>query len=187
MGFFMPATIFERSILKFARSVPADPPEAAGMPARSLHKQSPSLGAVRVGYLPRITMLSKTMNEILHTARNSPLSTTAGVLALGLSVLYLFQSRRSRRTSKLAPERERVLILGATSGVGRTLAHKYASRGAFVCVLGRRQLKLDEVLQECRECSERAGFQDRVVGVRGDCGNSQDMVRLREKLHKGRQ
>lgn len=130
-------------------------------------------------------MLSKTLNQVLQTAQNSPLSTAAGVLAVGLSTLYLFQSRRSRRTSKISPERERVLILGATSGVGRTLAHKYASRGAFVCIVGRRQPKLDEVVQECKGLSEQGGFKDRVLGVRGDCGDVQDMTHLREIVHKG--
>ncbi|KAH0838805.1 hypothetical protein J3R83DRAFT_7206 [Lanmaoa asiatica] len=129
-------------------------------------------------------MFSKTLNEVLQAARNSPLSTVAGVLAVALSTLYLFQPRRSRRTSKISPKRERVLILGATSGVGRTLAYKYASRGAFVCVVGRRQPKLDEVVQECKELSERGGFKDRVLGIRGDCGDVQDMIQLRESLHK---
>lgn len=78
-----------------------------------------------------------------------------------------------------------MLILGATSGVGRTLAHKYASRGAFVCIVGRRQPKLDEVVQECKGLSEQGGFKDRVLGVRGDCGDVQDMTHLREIVHKG--
>lgn len=130
-------------------------------------------------------MFSKTVNEVLQTARKSPLSTAAGVLSVVLS-LYFLQSRRSRRTKKIPQDRERVLILGATSGVGRTLAQKYASRGAFVCIVGRRQPKLDEVVQECKELSEREGFEDRVLGLRGDCGNVQDMVQLRENLQKGR-
>ena len=132
-------------------------------------------------------MFSKTLNEILQTAQNAPLSTTVGVLALGLSTLYLFESYRFRRTSKISPGHERVLILGATSGVGQTLAHKYASRGAFVCVVGRRQPKVDEVVQQCKDLSERGGFKDRVLGIRGDCGNLQDMIHLRETLHKGQE
>ena len=130
-------------------------------------------------------MSSKALNEVLRIAQNSPLSTAAGVLTIGLSTLYLFQSRRSRRTSKIPLEQERVLILGATSGVGRILAQRYASRGAFVCVVGRRQPKIDEVVQECKELSERGGFEDRVLGVRGDCGDVQDMIQLRETLQNG--
>ncbi|KAG6373195.1 hypothetical protein JVT61DRAFT_6815 [Boletus reticuloceps] len=130
------------------------------------------------------TMFSKTLHETLQFAQNSPLSTAACVLAVGLSTLYLFRSHRSRRTSKIIPARERVLILGATSGVGQAMAHKYASRGAFVCIVGRRQSKLDEVVQECEELCERGGFKDSVLGVRADCGDVQDMVRLRETLQK---
>lgn len=129
-------------------------------------------------------MASKTLHEVLQIAQNSPLSTAAGVLAICLSTLYLFQSRRSRRASKISSQAERVLILGATSGVGRTLAHKYASRGAFLCIAGRRQSKLDEVVQECKELSERGGFEDRVLAIRGDCGDVQDMIQLRETLQK---
>ncbi|KAG9310401.1 hypothetical protein JVU11DRAFT_9539 [Chiua virens] len=130
-------------------------------------------------------MFSKTLKEVVQVARNSPLSATAIVLATGLSALFLgIRSRQSRRTSKLSRERERVLILGATSGVGRTLAHKYASRGAFLCVVGRRQPNLDKVVQECKDISERAGFRDRVLGSRGDCGDVQDMIRLRETVQK---
>jgi NADPH:quinone reductase-like Zn-dependent oxidoreductase len=130
-------------------------------------------------------MSSKALNEVLRIAQNSPLFTAASVLAAGLSTFYLFQSRQSRRTSKIPLERERVLILGATSGVGRMLAQKYASRGAFVCIVGRRQPKIDEVVQECKELSERGGFEDRVLGVRGDCGDVKDMTQLRETLQNG--
>ncbi|KAF9235848.1 hypothetical protein BU15DRAFT_50848 [Melanogaster broomeanus] len=124
-------------------------------------------------------MLSRTL-----TAPNSPLYLAAGVLAASLTTLYFLRSRRSRRTSKVPREQERVLILGATSGVGRTLAHKYASRGAFVCVVGRREAKLAEVVKECEELSSQGGFKERVMGVRGDCANVQDMINLREAVQK---
>lgn len=130
-------------------------------------------------------MLSKSLNELVQIAQNSPLTSTASVVAFALCTLYLLRSRRLRRTSKISLQRERVLILGASSGVGRTLAHRYASRGAFVCVVGRRQPKLDEVVQECKDISEQAGFHDRVLGLRADCANVQDMVQLREKVQKG--
>lgn len=133
-------------------------------------------------------MPSKALNRLLQSAQNVPLSTTlAGVLVVALSTYYLLRSRRSQRTSQIPHDRERVLILGATSGVGRTLAHKYASRGTFVCVVGRRQAMLDEVVQECKELSERAGFTDRVLGVSGNFAETQDMVHLRQTIHNGAQ
>lgn len=43
---------------------------------------------------------------------------------------------------------ERVLILGASSGLGRSLALHYARRGARVCVVARRADKLKELESE---------------------------------------
>ncbi|KIJ58934.1 hypothetical protein HYDPIDRAFT_44260 [Hydnomerulius pinastri MD-312] len=123
------------------------------------------------------------LSEIVRTVPNSPLSLAASVLSVSFLSLYILRSR-PRRTSKVAQERERVLILGATSGVGRTIAHKYASRGAYVCIVGRREAKIGEVVQECKELSSQGGFEDRILGVRGDCGNVEDMVKLREALQK---
>ena len=40
-----------------------------------------------------------------------------------------------------------MLVLGASSGIGRAIANFYAARRARVCVVGRRKDKLDEVLR----------------------------------------
>ncbi|KAF9221279.1 NAD(P)-binding protein [Gyrodon lividus] len=114
----------------------------------------------------------------------SPFSLAAGIMGISLVTLYLLRSRRPCRTSKIPLTQERVLILGATSGVGRTLAHKYASRGAFVCIVGRRAAKLDEVVQECKVLSSQSGFNERVLGIRGDCADVQDMVQLRDGVQE---
>jgi NADPH:quinone reductase-like Zn-dependent oxidoreductase len=71
---------------------------------------------------------------------------------------------------------ERVLVLGATSGIGRAIALQYAERGARVCVVGRRQIKLVEVMSECG---------DKCLAVGGDFSNVEDMVRVRNAVEEG--
>ncbi|TFK18754.1 NAD-P-binding protein [Coprinopsis marcescibilis] len=75
---------------------------------------------------------------------------------------------------------ERVLVLGASSGIGRSIARQYSERGARVCVVGRRMALVDEVVAECRNAAP--GGQGAVLGFQGDFANVEDMVRLRELL-----
>ena len=94
--------------------------------------------------------------------------------------------RTPRRLKKVRPAGERVLVLGASSGIGRAVANLYAARSARVCVVGRRKDKLDEVVEECRrtDCENRdsGGV---VIGVAADFANVKDMVRVRDILEKG--
>ncbi len=45
---------------------------------------------------------------------------------------------------------QRVLVTGASSGIGAALAEEFARRGAIVGICARRQDRLDEVLARCR-------------------------------------
>lgn len=117
---------------------------------------------------------------------------TSGISRQGLAILAIIPVfltiRRlwqgSRRILKVAKIDERILILGASSGIGRTLAHLYAERGARVCVVGRRMDKITEVVEECRArgtLSSRSG-PSRILGISGDFADVDDMVRLRGTL-----
>ncbi|KAI5989468.1 hypothetical protein EDC04DRAFT_2588347 [Pisolithus marmoratus] len=108
----------------------------------------------------------------------------ASAVSLSVSAWLLFRSRTPRRTRAIAVGKERVLILGATSGVGRVIAQQYALRGAYVCVTGRREEKLNEVVQDCIELAARNGFEDRVIGLRADISDVNEMVKVRESLEK---
>lgn len=109
------------------------------------------------------------------------LSTTFALGALPLGLLLLRYLKSPLRPSQIPPTQERVLILGATGGVGRTLAHQYAKRGARICLVGRREAMLEEAAEECSKLYEGA----RVLGVRGDCASVEDMTKLRDIVIKG--
>lgn len=51
---------------------------------------------------------------------------------------------------------ERVLITGASSGLGAALARQLAARGAVVGLIARRRDRLSEVLTECRRTSPQS-------------------------------
>jgi hypothetical protein len=100
----------------------------------------------------------------------------AAALPILLGFSFLLRSPSPTRQSKIPPPSERVLVLGATSGIGREIAHQYAERGARVCVVGRRQGLLDDVVRECGE---------RCFGVCGDFSDVEDMIRVRDDLESG--
>lgn len=105
-------------------------------------------------------------------------------LLLEACIPILFGLRRLIRTarqSKIPPTAERVLILGATSGIGRAVAQQYASRGAKVCVVGRRQAQLADVVEELGGLGDKT----QVLGIRGDFANVDDMVHVRGAIEQG--
>jgi len=115
-----------------------------------------------------------------------------GISRQGLAILAIIPVlltirrllRQSRRTTKVPKIDERVLVLGASSGIGRSIAHLYAERGARVCVVGRRQAKVKEVAEECRSRGTQSSSSrsSRILGVAGDIANVDDMVLLRKQI-----
>jgi len=101
-----------------------------------------------------------------------------------LLALYRISSEKPKRFLKVAKSGERVLILGASSGIGRSVARQYAARGARVCIVGRRKALVEEVAVECRNAQKSARCQD-VLAVPADFTDVEDMVRVREALEKG--
>ncbi|OLN97737.1 11-beta-hydroxysteroid dehydrogenase-like 3 [Colletotrichum chlorophyti] len=103
----------------------------------------------------------------------------AGSLALTALAVLLAQriivARSRRRVNRLTHNDERVLIIGASSGVGRAIAKQYAARGARVCVVARRA---DEITTLAKECGEKC------VWHVADFSNVDDMVSLRARLEK---
>ena len=114
--------------------------------------------------------------------------TRSTILVASLSALLLLRklctySRSWKRLSKVAKAGERVLVLGAGTGIGRDVALKYYARRAKVCVVGRRKDKLNQVVAAC-ETKTRRRKKD-VLSVAADISSPDDMISLRELLDKG--
>lgn len=139
----------------------------------NLSKRSPSVAS--------LALASSTMSAILqHTVpwlRARPLLSLVILLAPIVLLLHLRRARRQhKRRRTVLPSAERVLVIGASSGVGRALALQYASRGALVCAVARRKDKVEAVAAECGA---------KALGVVADFTNPEDMVNVRETLRKG--
>jgi NADPH:quinone reductase-like Zn-dependent oxidoreductase len=87
--------------------------------------------------------------------------------------------RRSSRPKLVPPGTERVLVLGASSGIGRTISHRYAERGAKVCVVARRSAELAAVRSECESM---AHVPDSVFSICADFTRAEDLVTIRETI-----
>jgi NAD(P)-dependent dehydrogenase (short-subunit alcohol dehydrogenase family) len=107
---------------------------------------------------------------------------------------------RSRRPAIIPPCSERILILGSSGGIGRAIAHRYALRGAKICVVARRSAELDAVRSECEvlaRAHERAhghahdlsssefSASSSVLSICGDITRAQDLISMRERLNEG--
>ena len=75
-----------------------------------------------------------------------------GSLGLVLAGFYWFQ----RKESKVS---QNVVIVGASSGIGKEMALLYAKRGCKLILLARRQKELDLVVKECQVYTKAFGFQ----------------------------
>lgn len=108
------------------------------------------------------------------------------LLALSAPILLYLVKRwistlKPRRQSVIPCKSERVLIIGASSGVGKTLALQYSKRGSLVAIVGRRAPELDAVALECRDMPG----QPTVLKFVADFGNAGQMVTVRSKLVEG--
>ena len=100
-----------------------------------------------------------------------------------LYTIYRNLYKKPQRHSKVSKLEERVLVLGASSGIGRSIARQYAERGARVCVVGRREALVNEVVVECqngRGGDDDVSPDDDVFGVAADFANVDDMIRTRD-------
>jgi shikimate 5-dehydrogenase len=125
---------------------------------------------------------------------------TIAATAIALAILSKWRLEpgklRSRRPAVILPCSERVLILGASGGIGRAIAYRYALRGAKICVVGRRSAELDTVRSECEGLARARGHASSsseasslvllsVLSICGDITRAQDLISIRERLTEG--
>ncbi|KAI6086463.1 NAD(P)-binding protein [Hypoxylon rubiginosum] len=114
------------------------------------------------------------MSKWLPTSDPFYLSGTALFAFASLYVVQrAIQTRAPKRHGSIPPRQERILVIGASSGLGRSVAKQYAARGARVCIVARRAEQLSVLAQECGQ---------RCIWVAADFCKADDMVRLRERL-----
>jgi NADPH:quinone reductase-like Zn-dependent oxidoreductase len=108
---------------------------------------------------------------------------TLGVFVPLWAILNNFAKRRDLRSAAVPPGAERVLILGASSGIGRTLAHRYAERGAKVCAVARRGAELEVVRMECEALAAPVSSESEpVVTICADVTRAEDLITIREMI-----
>jgi len=98
---------------------------------------------------------------------------TVTALAAVFILRYVIRARKDTRLRVIGQAEERVLIIGASSGLGRTLARYYGTRGARTCVVARRSAPLFELAGECG---------DKCLPVIADFTDAAAMDRVREEI-----
>lgn len=98
-----------------------------------------------------------------------------------LLLLHTFVKKRGARTRQIAPSSERVLILGASSGIGKEIALKYARRGAHLCIVARRKDVLESVRQECQANGNPAS----TIALAADFSSVNDLIDIRDTIERG--
>ena len=121
---------------------------------------------------------------------NTPTLATLCCLIPAVWVIYKKISKKNksrRRHGLISPTEERVLILGASSGIGRVLALKYTKRGAKVCVVAHRSAELELVRSECEAAAVAVRSQapdDAVFSVLADFADAEALIRVRNKIEE---
>ncbi|KAF9166995.1 hypothetical protein DFQ26_006259 [Actinomortierella ambigua] len=105
------------------------------------------------------------------------IAVTAAALAVGATFLVSRQTA-SFRTRLIPVNEERVVIIGASSGIGKEIARIYASRHAHLVLVARRKQLLDTLISD--ELHTTAGS---AHAIQADITNHDDVQRLtRESL-----
>ncbi|KAF9026134.1 NAD(P)-binding protein, partial [Hymenopellis radicata] len=115
---------------------------------------------------------------------STTMNSKSTIFLAGIPALFLLRqlwryARTPARLSRISQSEERVLVLGAGTGIGRETARQYVERGARVCIVGRRQEKLNETAEMC---TAKSGNADRLLSVAADIASIDDMIALRDTL-----
>ncbi|KAI0785926.1 hypothetical protein C8Q75DRAFT_881515 [Abortiporus biennis] len=140
-----------------------------------------------------MSKLTDLFEELTNSVVSHPYKAALTTLLLLLPLFPQIKKaiRRRKRQGLIPKEKERVLILGGTTGVGREIAIEYARRGARIYVVGR---KADEIAAIKRLCKQQYLVLHGVPKLReeenflrsvyGDFANPEDMVRVRAEIEE---
>lgn len=117
-------------------------------------------------------------------------------VAVTVPIGALFYLNSRPRQQNLPVYRERVLILGGSSGIGEATAVAYARRGCrSLVIVGRRAEELERVRVKCEQAAKEGdewtqadkapGWEERmgkprVWTFKADCTSPEDVLRIRE-------
>ena len=104
--------------------------------------------------------------------------------SIPLLALLLLSRRRPQRQKIIPPSEERVLVLGASSGVGREIALRYAERGAYVFLVARSE-EVERATEEALSIHPFGNSGSRVISEVADFSSPNDLLRVRERIDKG--
>ena len=129
----------------------------------------------------------QTITMSVRNILRGSLAASGGISIALFSFLYAVYRNlyRDDRYSKVPKLGERVVVLGASNGIGRSIALQYAERGAQVCIVGRREALVNEVVAECQSIrdillhSDKQENSSSIFGVAADFANVDDMIRTR--------
>jgi short-subunit dehydrogenase len=88
-----------------------------------------------------------------------------------ISALYWRHHIRKTKLRKAKRQVEDIVIIGASSGIGKEMALQYADRGCDIVLVARRTNELEEVSAQCQELSPSS----RILTFCGDISNEVEM------------
>ncbi|KAL1923822.1 uncharacterized protein VTP21DRAFT_8802 [Calcarisporiella thermophila] len=106
-----------------------------------------------------------------------PLAATA-ITSVSILAATLYASNATARSRIIPQNRERVLIVGCSSGIGRELALLYAKRGANLALFARRAQELESLRAECTTLSPASGC----LAISGDATQHDDIARCFDRV-----
>lgn len=133
-------------------------------------------------FLPRPpTMDSPTVKTILRELKELPATDWAALIFTFVIIGFVaWTSTQFDRRTVIEPKAERVLVVGASSGIGKAIALQYASRGAMVAVMGRRKPELQSVRDDCQSAGSA-----QATAIVADFSDVDAMIKARNAVERG--
>lgn len=121
------------------------------------------------------------LQALLQAFKELPATDWAALFATFAIVGFVaWVSNQFDRRTVVEPKSERVLVVGASSGIGKAIALQYAARGASVAVMGRRKPELQSVQADCQ-----AAGSTKATAIVADFSDVDAMIKARNAVERG--